>query len=385
MKVTGIDTFLVGGNKWNFLFLRVNTDEGISGIGEATLGGFGRAVVESIQELEARHVNGRNPFNVEKIWQLMYRDESRRGGPIHLSAVSGIEMALWDIIGKKLEQPVYNLLGGKSHKQVKAYANGWYSSYAGDPETFAEEAREVVKRGYQSLKFDPFGSVAEDIDRIERKKARDRVAAVRKAVGPEVDILIEGHGRFSVRSAVEIGQDLKEFDPGWFEEPTPPENIDALAELKGRIDIPIATGERLYTKYDFQELLKKSAADFVQPDIVQVGGILEQKKIAAMADANYVSICPHNPWGPIQTAANVQVDITCTNFLIQEMLDEFMMPWQNDFLEYPLKVEGGYIHIPERPGLGVGNLKEETMSDHPPNPPGESYKSKFERDPSTKF
>ncbi len=363
MRITDVQTLLTGTRWRNFLFVKVSTDEGITGVGEATLEGKEKAVEAAIHQLKRRNVVGANPFNIEEIWMRMYRNEFWHGGPVLLTAMSGIEIACWDIVGKALGQPVYNLLGGRCRDKVLTYANGWYGGER-TPENFARRAKKVIEKGYKALKFDPFGSAGREMSRQEKVKSIDIVAAVRDAVGPDIEIFIEVHGRFSPMTAIEIAKELEPYRPGWYEEPVPPDNHDAMALVAHKINIPVATGERLYTRYGFRRLFELQAAHIIQPDILHTGGILETKKIAAMADTYYMTVAPHNPNGPISTAVAVQIDACLTNFYIQECLDDFDVPWKSQLVKGALEIKDGYITIPDRPGIGV-ELNEEVIKEHP--------------------
>lgn len=382
MKITGVKTFIVGANWRNLVFVKVFTNEGLVGVGEATLPGYSRAVVHAVEVLEARHVRGENPFNIERLWQRMYRDDMKAGGTVINSAISGIEIACWDIIGKKLKTPVYNLLGGRCHHKLRAYANGWYGGGM-EPGDLAKQAEEVVSKGYKALKFSPFGNVGREISREEIEKAVDRVKAVRKAVGENVEILIEAFGRFSPCKAIKIAERMDKYNPLFYEEPVGPENIKAMSEVKKKVNIPIAAGERVYTKYGFDKLLNASTVDYIQPDIVQSGGILELKKIAAMAEPKFVSICPHNPYGPVASSAIIQVDFTCTNFFIQETLSDFDVPWWQNLVDKPPSIREGFIEISSRPGIGV-ELNDDEIEKHPPLPVEKEYVSKWKDEWETK-
>lgn len=364
LRITHVETFVVG-TKWrNLLFLQVHTDQGLVGVGEATLEWKERAVEALIQEFDKRYLRGADPFQIESLWLRMYRDEFWRGGPVVTTAISGIEIALWDLKGKALGVPVYQLLGGPVRERVWAYANGWYVGER-TPEAFAAGARGVVERGYTALKFDPFGSADREVPRQEKLRSIAIVEAVRDAVGPDVEVLIECHGRFSPATAIEFARELERFRPFWYEEPLPPENVDALARVASQVRIPIATGERIYTKYQWWEVLRRGCVDIIQPDILHCGGILEAKKIAAMADACYLAAAPHNPVGPIGTAVAVQLAACTSNHLIQESFDDFDMPWRKELVRGALSVEGGTFLVPDRPGIGV-ELNLEAIREHPP-------------------
>ena len=271
------------------------------------------------------------------------------------SAISGVEHALWDIKGKTLGAPVYELLGGKCRDRIRAYANGWFREGM-SAEATAERAAEVVAMGYTALKWDPFAQAGLFIDTATADAAIANVRAVREAVGPNVDLCIEVHGRLSPANAIRIGKRLEEFNPFFYEEPMPPENIDALALVARAVHIPVATGERLFTKWGFKDLFEKQAAAVIQPDICHAGGILELKKIAAMAEVYYVGFAPHNPNGPICTAASIQVDACIPNFLIQEFVisDE---PLRSQLQQEPIRVIDGYFENPEPPRPRSGDQR----------------------------
>jgi galactonate dehydratase len=364
MKITDVKTLIAFAGWRNFIFVKVFTDEGIVGVGEASLEWNELAVAGAIRNLSPL-VIGRDPSRIEELWRSMYRDPYWRGGPVITTALSGIEQALWDIAGKRLGVPVYQLLGGKYREKLRAYANAWYKG-AITPEDFAERAVQTVEKGYTALKWDPFGSADLTMDFEERKRAVGIVRAVREAVGEKIDLLIEVHGRLNPATAIEMARQLEEFQPFWYEEPVPPDNLEALSKVAAATTIPIATGERLYTKYGFRELLSSQAADIIQPDLCHAGGILEVKKIAAMAEAWYVPVAPHNPNGPVGTAATVHLGACTPNFLILEYFCEDE-EWLFEIVEEPLRFEKGEVIIPERAGLGI-ELKEAGIAKRPYQP-----------------
>ena len=355
MKITGIETHYAAAQGRPWILVKVRTDEGIHGWGEATLEGKEATVIAAVGEL-ARYLVGKDPFRAEAHWHELYRGAFWVGGPVLNSAISGIDHALWDIKGKALGVPVYELLGGKCRDRVRAYANGWFRRGMNAEQT-AARAVEVVAMGYTALKWDPFEQAGLFIDAATAARAVANVRAVRAAVGPDVDLCIEVHGRLSPANAIRIGKRLEEFDPFFYEEPVPPENMDALALVARAVTIPIATGERLFTKWGFKDLLERHAAAVIQPDICHAGGITELKKIAAMAETYYVGFAPHNPNGPICTAASVQVDAAAPNFLIQEFVisDE---PLRSQLQRAPYAVVDGHFAVPDRPGLGIEIVEE---------------------------
>ena len=364
MRITDLKTFLVHCYRTNWVFVKIETDQGISGIGEATLEHKEKAVEAAVLELK-RYLLGKDPREITRHLHLLYRDSYWRTGPVLMSALSGMEMALWDISGKELGVPVYRLLGGKCNDRVKAYANAWFAG-AKTPEAFAEKAKEAAVRGFTALKWDPFGSAYMNLSAKELDLALATVGAVRDAVGNDVDLLIEGHGRFNVPTACMVARALEPFRPLFFEEPVPPENIEALADVRRRSPISIATGERLYHRSQFVELLEKRAADVIQPDLSHAGGLSECRTIAALAEAYQLPFAPHNPSGPIAHAATLQLAACTPNFFMLETMASDV-PWRQDLTTESLIFEDGYFEIPERPGLGL-ELIEEAFAAHPYEP-----------------
>jgi galactonate dehydratase len=366
-RITRIETHLVGTRWCNWVFVQVFTDDGITGVGEGTCEWQATAVEAAIHTLAERHVIGQSAFAIERLWQAMFRNEFARGGPILNSAIGALEIAMWDIVGKALDRPIHELLGGRVRERLPAYANAWYGAGAGAKE-IAAAARAVKDKGYRGLKFDPFESSGRDPDYALIHQAVERVAAVRDAVGPEMEILIDCHGRFSPGSAIAIAQELEPYRLYWFEEPCDPENVEALAKVGRSIKTRLATGERCYTRYHLPALLWECEVGVLQPDIMHVGGILEAKKIAALADASYIPVSYHNPFGPVATAAALQLDACTTNFIMQESFCEFSEPWRFDLLDQAPRPTGGHYAIPTGPGLGVGEFNVEVAQAHPFDP-----------------
>ena len=363
MKITHIETFLVNATWRNWLFLKVHTDRpGLYGVSEATLEGKERTVATALEEM-VPSILGKDPLDIESHWQsLYYRENYWVGGAVFNTALAGLEIALWDILGKVTNQPVYRLLGGKCRNRLKTYANGWYFG-ASTPAEFAEKARETVEKGYRALKFDPFGNADRMIEKELEDAALETVHAVREAVGPAVGLMIEAHGRFNVYTAVRLALALERFDIFWYEEPLPPENIDALAEVKSRINIPVAAGERIFTKWDYRNLLKNRAVDIVQLDVAHTGGLLEAKKVAAIAEAEYIPVAPHEAGGPVHAAYTIHFDFCTPNFAIQEVfLNE--VPWAKGIVTGGFELAGGMYVPNDRPGLGV-ELNVEEMKKYP--------------------
>ncbi len=362
MKITGFETHLANSGLRNYLFVCLRTDTGLSGVGEATLEWQEKTVRTLLHEWVEARVLGRDPFDVETVVGGMIRDQYQ-GGATVMTAISGVEIALWDIVGKACGQPVYRLLGGRAHRRLPAYANGWYGG-AVTPADYAERAGDVVARGYRALKFDPFGVAWKDLSRAETEHAVEVVAAVRAAVGPHVDLMIEFHGRLSPQAAIATIRRLERFEPAWCEEPVAPEALEHLAEVKRAVDAPIAAGERLYTQNDFFRLAALRAADVVQMDVAHCGGILAAKKIAAMAAAQDLRVAPHCSIGPVALAACLHFDASTPNFLIQESFGDFDAPWRNALVSGWNPVHDGEFQLPEKPGLGV-ELDPAVVREHP--------------------
>lgn len=364
MKVTHIETFVVGTDWRNLTICRVHTDDGITGLGESRIPNHAQALVGYLQVAAERHLVGRDPFDTESLVMRMRRDDYSRPGEIMSSGMAMLEMACWDIVGKALQQPVYRLLGGAVRERIKAYANGWYRVER-TPEQFHQAAKAVVAKGYRALKFDPFGPGYYEIDWAEQRRVVALVEAVRDAIGADVEILLEMHGRFSPVQAVKIIRLLEPYGLGWAEEPVPPENLAALARV--RADVPgvtIATGERIHARHEFRELFELQAADVVQFDITHIGGLLEAKKLAAHADIHYVTVAPHNVGGQISTAANLHLAACTTNFRIQEYFNDFADPWVQETAPGLPPVVDGYFALPTAPGLGV-ELDLDVVGAHP--------------------
>lgn len=334
----------------NWVLVKVETIDGLHGWGEGTLEYREPTVAEAIGEL-MRGLKGRDAHDIEDWWQAAYRDAYWRGGAVLTSALSAVEMALWDIKGKALGVPVYQLLGGRVRSSVPCYANAWFAG-AREPAQFAEKAIAAVELGYKALKWDPFGAAFRTLSPAELTRSLGVVEAVREAVGSRAELLIEGHGRFELPSAVRIARALEDYDIGWFEEPLIPGNLESYARLRRASSVPIALGERLYTRWDFREVFEKGVADFVQPDVSHAGGILELRKIAAMAETWQVSFCPHNPSGPVANAATLQLAACCPNFLYLETMATDV-PWRSQVAVERCRLVQGEMSIPDAPGLGV--------------------------------
>ena len=361
MKITSIETFLVNLGHHNIPYVRVHTDEGIYGVGEAYSCGPDKATVECIRDF-AGWLVGRDPRDIEGLWQLMYAGSRFPGGMVLNAAISGIEHALWDIAGKAAGLPVYRLVGGKCRDKIRVYQ----SPRGNTPEELAENALALIEKyGYTAIKMGPLpdGWQAMPWGKVMRESER-RVATVREAVGEDIDIGLDPHARlFEVSQAQELCRVVAPFRPLFVEEPLRPENYDALVKLSQQVDVPLATGEMLYTRHEFRELLARQAVNIIQPDICLTGGLWEMKKIAAMADAHYVSVAPHNPCGPVATAVNVHFAASTHNFLILEYHPDDEGA-RREIVDEPMALVDGYLELPEKPGLGI-DLNVEALGKYP--------------------
>jgi galactonate dehydratase len=299
---------------------------------------------------------------VNALTSLIHRQSYFRTGVILRSALSAIEAALLDIKGKALGVPVYELLGGKVRDKVRCYANAWFTG-AKSADEFASKAGAVADAGFSALKWDPFGSEYMELDRTGLRTARECIAAVQRAVGQDVDLLIEGHGRFNVASAIRAAHMMAEFEPMWFEEPVPPESVDAVAEVRAASPVRIATGERYYEPARFLDLLTAGAVDYLQPDSCHVGGLAATKAITMMAEARYIPVAPHNPMGPVANAMNLHLAAALENIVILETM-MFDVPWRSEICREEIRFADGYMIINDTPGLGV-DLDEEACGRYP--------------------
>ena len=379
MKITDVKTFVVGNPPPHFsglywIFVKLTTDSGVSGIGEIYSVPFHPHVVaRMIEDVVERKVIGADPHRIERLWRIIYSSGfTQRPDTSLMGILSGIEMACWDIIGKELNKPVYELLGGRVHERLRTYsylyprANDATDVYS-DAELAASRALDYVEQGFTAVKFDPVGPYSAFDPRQLSLDALDRAekftATLRAAVGNRCDLLIGTHGQMTTSSAIRLARRLEPYDPLWFEEPVPPENVAEMARVARQTTIPIATGERLATKYEFAALLAAQAASILQMALGRVGGILEAKKIAGMAEAHYAQIAPHLYCGPIEGAANVQISACSPNFLILESIQDWG-GFHADILKVPMRWEDGYVIPPTAPGLGV-ELDEEVAAAHP--------------------
>ncbi len=390
MKLVDLKTWAVatppphrGGLSW--VFLKLTTDDGLSGYGEAYGVPFSpQKVCLMIEDVVERYVLGQSPFNIETIWRILYASGYSHHPELTMGGImSGIEIACWDIVGKALNQPVYNLLGGQVNERLRSYTylyppepsedKSQYDAsldtthYHGDPEIAPKRAEHYIELGFTAVGFDPVMPMGSFDPRQLSLASLDNAELVtknmREVAGSHCDLLVKTHGQMTTSSAIRLARRLEPFDPLWFEEPTPPENRDEMARVARSTSIPIATGERLVSKYEFADVLSTQAASILQPALARVGGILEAKKIAGMAEAHYAQMAPHLYAGPIEAAANIQIGTCSPNFLIQESIETFG-GFYADLLKEPISWENGYIIPPTDPGIGI-ELNEKVAEAHP--------------------
>jgi galactonate dehydratase len=362
MQITRFETFLANAGLRNYLFLRLSTDTGLTGLGEATLEWQEKTVETLCHEWLERRVLGRDPFEIERIVGDLTRDQYQ-GGSTVMTAISAVEVALWDLLGKACGQPVFRLLGGRYHDRLPAYANGWYGG-ATTGDEFAERARDVVARGYGAMKFDPFGTAWRELAPDELAAAVERVAKVREAVGPDVGLMIEFHGRLTAGAATSAMRRLAPYRPTWCEEPVSPERVELLADVKRESGMPVAAGERLMTEADFLRMITLRAVDVVQMDICHCGGILTSKKVAALAAMHDLRVAPHCSIGPVALAAALHFDVSTPNFMIQEAFGEFDVPWRDALVGGWNPLRAGEFILSDAPGLGL-ELDPAAIAEHP--------------------
>lgn len=370
MRISAVRPLVLGTPWRNLTFVVVETDEGLRGVGEVRMVNHTDSLLGYLQEAGRNHILGSDPFKIEDLTQRMFRRDFARASEIMMSAIAVIEMACYDILGQALGVPVYQLLGGAVRERIPAYANGWYTVER-TPKDFQAAARRVVERGYRALKVDPFGAGFYELSRDGFRDSVDLIAAVRDAVGPDVEIFIEMHGRFNPVTAIAMTNALAPLRPGWIEEPVPPENLRALQRVSQAIaplGIPVATGERLHTPFEYRELFELQAADIVQADVTHYGGLLAAKKLAGWADAYYMLVAPHNVCGPVGTAAALHLAASTTNFKIQEHFNDFADAWVKEAVTGMVEVDpaDGCFPLPSGPGLGV-RLDEAFVAEHPPS------------------
>lgn len=348
MKIRSIENFVIQ----DYCHLvRVETDTGLVGIGESGFWGYPEGT-EAITKHLTKYLLGKDPLRIDHHWQYVYRNNHHRGGALH-GALSAIDIALWDIKGKYYNAPVWQLLGGKCREKVRVYIH-LHGSY---DEELVEDAIEKVKQGFTAVRFSPFVPGAQKFTHSSLIETTvNRVRALREAVGKDVDILIDVHNRLSPSDAIVLGRELEKYHLLFIEDPTKQDTAEAMAYVAANCPVPIATGERLHTIFEFKEFLHDRACAYVRPDICLAGGITQTKKIVALAEAYQVVAVPHNPLSPISTAACVQIDACAPNCLIQEYMGDGSLPgeeWKREIVETPLRLEKGYLIVPEEPGIGI--------------------------------
>ena len=375
MKITKVKTWLVEGIKYNWTMVKVFTSDGLTGIGEATNWPGSPLVLAACQHV-GNIVVGEDPTRIDYIYTKLYRDMNYlgRGGPLQ-SAISAIDIALWDIAGKRAGLPVYELLGGAYRKQIELYANYWFLSGDGAPAGYARQAKEMAAHGFRACKFDPFAhtqyrwgqdlALDGSLTEAQKQMAMERLLAVAEALGPAFPIAVETHAHLNAPTAVEMAKRVAASGMNcmWYEEPAGPEFPEAIAEIKRQIALPVCVGERLHSRYMCLPILQLHAADYLMPDITRCGGISELRKIATLCETFNVPIAPHNPNGPVSTIASAHVMAATPNFFKQEfMLSD--VAWRDTVIDKPLPVSDGYFHLSDAPGLGFDFVEEE-LDRHP--------------------
>jgi L-alanine-DL-glutamate epimerase-like enolase superfamily enzyme len=370
MKITNFNIYQLGepaaggSATWaaNSIILKLTTSTGLEGYGEAVPTLRVQPVIQSLREV-ARVYLGSDPCDVERNWHEWHKHDFYL--PVSFestTAVSAFDIACWDIIGKQFGAPLHKLIGGSTRTKVRLYSNGWYNDCV-TPDQFGQRAKQFAGIGYTGLKFDPFGDYYDWIDAKGLGLAYERVKAVRDAVGGKVDLLIEHHGRFNPNSAIMIAQKLREFEPLFMEEPVHPENLDGLRKYREATDVRVALGERILTKEQAAHIVSNNLADFLQPDITNIGGVTQAMKIVAIAEAYGVEVAFHNAFGPIQNAVTIQLDAAIPNFLIQESFYDVFPAWKRQLVKDQPRVENGHAMVPTKPGLGV-EVDEKILEDH---------------------
>jgi galactonate dehydratase len=375
MKITDVKVWLVEGIKYNWTMIKIYTDTGHTGVGEAT-NWPGSPVIEAAAKHVGERIIGLDPMRTDFIWTKLYRDLNWIGPyGASMCAISAVDMALLDLKGKVLGVPCFELLGGAFRKQIPLYANYWFTGGGHTPSDYSSQARIVKEAGFGGLKFDPFAHTnyfyGEDLSSNlslsfeGEERAYQVTKAVREAVGPDMDIMIETHAMLNFKTAVRMAERLSEFNIAWYEEPVGPESADTLKAVRDRLpgNVPICVGERHYTRYGIRPVLEKQLCDVIMPDITRCGGPSEMKRMATMAEAYNVLLAPHNPNGPLSTLASAHVCASVPNFFRQEFMFNDV-PWRDTIISHPIAVEKGHLILSDRPGLGV-DLIEDEMEKHP--------------------
>jgi galactonate dehydratase len=367
MRVTDVETFVVDANWRNWFFVQVKTDEGITGVGEALSGEGLTAALEATAEAHKHYVIGEDPLNRKRISRQLRRYPfAWRAGKLINAVAAAIDIALWDIAGKHYGEPVWKLLGGKIHDEIPVYANGWHIGER-TPENYAHHAEKAVdEQGYPALKCDPFAHHEHSLTDAELDEVADLLGAVRDAVGWEVGIALDCHGRFTRRGAIQVADGLEEYDIMFLEEPVELEDREVMADVTQHVDMPVATGERIYNNETMGDLVRKQACDIIQPDVTNYGSLQEVQHAAAMADARYMTIAPHNPNAGVSTAASVHLCAGLENLEVLEHMSRDV-PWGEEIVEHDYTVEDGVIEVSDEPGLGV-TFHPDAAREHPGEP-----------------
>lgn len=365
MKIRDIRTTIVGTPWRELVFLELVSDGGLVGLGEVRMVNKTDTLVACIHELAPRYVIDADPFDVERLAWNVQRAEYGRPGEVTQSALAAFDIACWDLVGQSLGVPIWKLIGGRFRERVPAYANGWYQTVR-EPDAFAERARQVVARGYRALKLDPFGAAHEELPPEEWSRVEAIMAAVRDAVGPDVQIFVEMHGRFTSASAARVAAMLEAYDPDWIEEPVPPDNDEALARVRAQTSLPIATGERAHTISEIRTIIERGLADIIQIDLTHFGGFLAAKCVAGWAATHQLLMAPHNVCGPVGTMANVHFAVATPNYKVLEHFNDFADAWVKDLVDDAPAVShaDGCFDLPTKPGLGV-RLNADACREHP--------------------
>jgi galactonate dehydratase len=371
VKITDLKIYPVAGSIYNWIFVEVITDSGLKGVGEATNWPGSWMVVSALEQMKPMLI-GEDPSRIDAIWNKLYRHFNYIGiAGVVVSALSGIDIALWDLKGKSLGTPVYDLLGGRYRDKLLLYANGWFLGEDLNADAYLRAAELVVHSGFTGLKCDPFRNVYDadadpdgrEISACEERCGIEIIARMRESLPEAMEIAVDTHARFNAVTTIRLAQGLSEYRLMWYEEPVPPENVDALRAIRSRLPVPIALGERLYTRQGFRPILEGGLADYLMPDVTRTGGISEMRKIASAAEIYYVPISPHNPNGPISTLAAAHAMMATPNFHRLEFWWKDV-PWRDNVLTAPLCVEGGHLILSGAPGLGVDLNVDECLK-HP--------------------
>lgn len=364
MKIVGVRTTVVGAPWRDLTFVELLTDTGLTGVGEVRMVNKTETLIACIGELGERYVIGADPFELERLaWNIQWA-EYGRAGEVAQSTLSAFDIACWDLIGQELGVPIWQLLGGRFHERIPAYANGWYQGDR-EPTVFAELAGRVTAAGYRALKVDPFGGASINLSQADLGHSLSLLEAVREAIGSGRELMVEMHGRFAPDVAARVAVAVEPYRPAWIEEPVSPDNAPGLRRVRGASSLPIATGERLHSLGDFRELFEGGLIDVVQADLTHFGGFTSMTRLAGWASAYQLQLAPHNVCGPVGTMANVHLAAATTNYRVLEHFNDFADPWVFQLVDEPPRVDAdGCFTVPDRPGLGL-TLDHDACAEHP--------------------